>query len=299
MEREQIYYQKYILKKDLVGGADKKLEEVIKRQPGLSTGDFNGIVLGADGVSELTKHIPPTLETLDLSYTFVDGVEGARAIVSVLKKLKKLKTLNLSANTIGDEGATEIADALPPTLETLFLDSLQIEKDSAKAIAEKLLELQSLKKLSLASNNIGDVGAIAIANALPPTLETLILNNNLIGDAGATAIAGALPPTFETLVLYFNRIGNAGATAIAKKLPELQSLKYLDLRHNNIKDDGADKIFENLISVKALETLKLQYNYLSFIKILDWHNFELESINRPGNLKYERYEDILIPQKDE
>ena len=46
----------------------------------------------------------------------------------------------------------------------------------------------------LSSNNIGDAGATAIANAIAvnATVTKLFLNNNNIGDAGAAAIAKAI-----------------------------------------------------------------------------------------------------------
>ena len=72
--------------------------------------------------------------------------------------------------------------------------------------------------LGLGDNNIGDVGATAIANALAvnASLTTLILNENNIRPSGATAIAKALEvnASLTDLRLYHNQIGDAGATAL-------------------------------------------------------------------------------------
>ena len=65
--------------------------------------------------------------------------------------------------------------------------------------------------LSLSDNNISDVGAVALAQALHHN-STLDLSNNNISDSGAVALAHAL---------HHN-----------------STLKKLDLSNNNISDGG-------------------------------------------------------------
>jgi Ran GTPase-activating protein (RanGAP) involved in mRNA processing and transport len=110
------------------------------------------------------------------------------------KSVKRLKAndpslteLNLYYNSIGDDGAKAIAEALKDNtvLTTLYLGYNSIGDDGAKAIAEALKVNTVLTSLDLRSNLIGDDGAKAIAEALKDNyvLTTLDLDNNRIGDS--------------------------------------------------------------------------------------------------------------------
>ena len=100
------------------------------------------------------------------------------------------------------------------------------------------------------NNNIGDQGAIAIAEALKfnAVMETLYLGSNKIGDLGATAIAGALQvnAVLKTLYLTDNKIGDAGAAAIADALRVngvLTALNQaLNLHGNKLGEDSKSKL---------------------------------------------------------
>jgi len=101
-------------------------------------------------------------------------------------------------------------------------------------------------------NDIGDEGAIAIAEALrvfKGSLGTLVLSWNNIGDEGAKAIADGLrvfTGSLNNLDLRCNyNIGDEGAKAIAGALAVFTgSLNTLDLRNNNIRDAGKEAIRE-------------------------------------------------------
>ena len=79
---------------------------------------------------------------------------------------------------------------------TLFLSNNSIGDEGAKAIAEALKVNAVLTKLSLGGNKIGDVGAKAIANALK--LGTAVLTeldlqyNSNMGEAGKKAVRDAV-----------------------------------------------------------------------------------------------------------
>ncbi|KAL0240076.1 hypothetical protein GEMRC1_010183 [Eukaryota sp. GEM-RC1] len=79
-------------------------------------------------------------------------------------------------------------------VSTINLDSNSIGNEGAIAIAEALKVNSSLSTINLYSNSIGNEGAIAIAEALKvnSSLSTINLNNNSIGNEGAIAIAEAL-----------------------------------------------------------------------------------------------------------
>ena len=77
-------------------------------------------------------------------------------------------------------------------------------------------------KINLESNDIGDAGASALADALKvnTTLTEINLGSNEIGDDGASALADALKvnTTLTKIVLCCNPIGDAGASALADAL---------------------------------------------------------------------------------
>ena len=80
---------------------------------------------------------------------------------------------------------------------------------------------RDLKNLYLSSNNIGDVGARAIADALRSNrvITTLYLSGNLITNEGARALGDALSKgALIELYLGQNQIGDAGAFAMAAAL---------------------------------------------------------------------------------
>ena len=81
-------------------------------------------------------------------------------------------------------------------------------------------------KLGLRNDNIGDAGAVALADKLKTTtapLKKLSLGENNIGDTGSAAIANALAANtalteLYTLTLSTNNIGDTGAAAIGEAL---------------------------------------------------------------------------------
>eukprot|EP00808_Paulinella_micropora_P011269 g7931.t1 len=78
------------------------------------------------------------------------------------------------------------------------------------------------KSLGLSSENLGQVGASAVAKGLQvnKTLLELYIGGNSIGAAGAQAIANMLKvnKTLTSLDLETNEIGDAGAQAIGEAL---------------------------------------------------------------------------------
>ena len=81
----------------------------------------------------------------------------------------------------------------------------------------------TLATLGLSSNQIGHVGAAALAQVLPSMtgLTWLFLNANQIGDVGAAALAQVL----TDLRLSSNRIGDAAKAQLrAAKGPKLTDL---------------------------------------------------------------------------
>ena len=180
----------------------------------------------------------------DLSCQYLQPAD-AILIASDLKFMAVLTSVDLRANSIGDDGAEAIAEALKvnAVLTFLRLDDNKIGDDGAKAIAEALKVNAVLTFLRLDDNKIGDDGAKAIAEALKvnAVLTFLRLDDNKIGDDGAKAIAEALKvnAVLTFLRLDDNKIGDDGAKAIAEALKVNAVLKNCNLLKNRLDVESA------------------------------------------------------------
>ncbi|KAF9312585.1 hypothetical protein BG006_004327, partial [Podila minutissima] len=143
-----------------------------------------------------------TLTILDLSGNSIEE-DGAQVLAEALKTNSILTNLNLTGNGIGADGAQVLAKALKTssTLTTLNLDKNSIGGTGAQVLAEALKTNSALTTLYLNSNSIGDNGAQALAEAFQTnsTLTALDLNNNSIWYKGLLAFSDALK-TNSTLV---------------------------------------------------------------------------------------------------
>lgn len=128
-----------------------------------------------------------------------------------------MTSLSVADNTLGPQGAVELAPALGQCLLLAHLD--------------------------LEGNGIGNRGADAIASALrsSPALSHLSLRYNGIGRAGATHLGAALErnTSLTRLDLGYNEVGVRGAAAITRSWISAQSRgqslqRRLDLWQNNI-----------------------------------------------------------------
>ena len=114
---------------------------------------------------------------------------SSKSLTDIIYKLKSsttLETINLSDNTIGDEDAKALADALKTnkTLHTLDLSGNEIGDTGAKALADALKINTTLHALDLGYNSITEEGVKAIAQMLIADNTTLLyidLSKSLFG----------------------------------------------------------------------------------------------------------------------
>jgi hypothetical protein len=141
-----------------------------------------------------------TLQVLSLSFCDL-GDHGLSILADSLGKQKRgLVNLNLSANYITCSGLCALVDNATATLSTvthLDLSHNSIFDDGATFLAEilRLQRLPSLKSLRLIDCGISDDGFVALVTALEVNdfLETIVLENNVFGDQGFLALASSLP----------------------------------------------------------------------------------------------------------
>ena len=104
-------------------------------------------------------------------------------------------TLPLSSLLLADAGVISLARSLPDTVTNLDLSANGIHAPGAKALAKALAKTGaghcSIQHLSLAENNINDVGAIDIIRQLKGSMvRTLTLKKNRLTDKSMAAMRG-------------------------------------------------------------------------------------------------------------
>ncbi len=110
--------------------------------------------------------------------------EGVSTLVNVLRNIPTLEELYLDCNRVSDLGVQLLAQGIShdnTNLKVLYLGSNGITQEGAYHLAEMLKTNQTLRRLNLSENNIGDQGVQLLANALNRHNRTLIhldLNSN-------------------------------------------------------------------------------------------------------------------------
>ena len=203
-----------------------------------------------------------TLVKLDISCNTLTN-EGAAAISECLKVNNILKELNISKNEITNEGAMTIAEALQLNTTLVKLDiSCNMLSDNGALSFTNCLKINCiLQELKLSQNRITSNGAMAIAEAirLNTTLMKLDISCNTLSDEGAAAISECLKVnnTLKELNISNNEITNVGATKIAEALQSNVSLTKLDISNNTLSIKGASAISDCPKNNKTLQELNI------------------------------------------
>lgn len=170
----------------------------------------------------------PTAWLFDLSDNHLEASDlellGSRCFAGV-------SALDLCQNHFGDAGAIAAAPLLPRTLRRLSLASNELSDAAVTALA-KSAALPELTHLSLGYNaNLGDAALDALAGAR--SLQWLQLSGTGITDGGAARLAKLSLPSLTELSFRSRTLGAAGAKALVES-KSLSGLKVLEL------SDGTD-----------------------------------------------------------
>src|SRR3990167_6809288 len=140
----------------------------------------------------------------------------------------KFKVLSLENCDLQDSDMPAVVDYLKnhPRINALDLSENNLTGKSMQMLSV----IQTLAWMSASYNQVGDKGAIAIANMKSLTNLDLIASN--VGDAGAKALAAL---SLQALDLSRNQIHDDGVMALANN----KSLIILSLDSNKISDAGA------------------------------------------------------------
>ncbi|EOD35793.1 hypothetical protein EMIHUDRAFT_227352 [Emiliania huxleyi CCMP1516] len=235
--------------------------------------------IGAEGAAAIAEALRGNgvMTTLNLKGNNIRA-EGAAALASALRVNGVLTSLDVGSNGLTEEAALGIVrvERQRNKLTSLALENCGIGPTGAAEIAEYVSGSAVLTSLNLCNNNIHVTGAIAIAEALRGNgvLTNLDLSGNNIG--GETDYIKASEVEGESKevgakVVYQGRemvvsegvdsdgelklADRTGILAIAKALEVNGVLTSIDLRGNNLSDEGKKAIQD---AVSGREGFKLE-----------------------------------------
>ncbi|XP_065900939.1 protein NLRC3-like [Dysidea avara] len=232
--------------------------------------NLNGCDIGDHGINLLHHYLcgdktnKQEIMIINLSVNHLTAASSS-LIGDIITQLQP-HTFKVGGTTIGEDGATAIAQAITnnKTLKKLIIIKCEITSTGATAIANSLLHNTSLEELDMSGNAIGQDGATTIAQAITnnKTLKKLIINRCEITSTEATAIANSLlhNTSLEVLYMSYNDIGQDGATAIAQAITNNKTLKKLIINRCEITSTGATAIANSLLHNTSLEELDMSGN---------------------------------------
>ena len=157
--------------------------------------------------------------------------------------------------------------------------------------------VSKLTSLYLDDNKIF-CGFVYLFNVLKNlTFITVIsLNNNNLGDIGAKALASCLHSltNLKEIDISNNQIGLEGGKAIAKALEGNQSIHTLTMENNNLGTEGANA-FGEMVSSSTIEDLVLSMNNIELFRCLDL----AEGINKSKTLLFLNMSENFTTPNDE
>ena len=179
-----------------------------------------------------------TLTTLDLSNCGLLDEGCITLFRTGMMHNRTMKHLYLNTNGITGVGTSVIAEYFEKggNMESLYLSCNPLGDEPVKLLAQSLKGNRHLVRLGLASCAIGIVGITALVDTFPtlPKLEYLNL-----GFLKGTYIFNGLP----------NYLGYTGLELLCSVIPQMRSLRYLDINHNQIPPKGLHLLYLTLCSL--------------------------------------------------
>jgi Ran GTPase-activating protein (RanGAP) involved in mRNA processing and transport len=219
-----------------------RLARALQAQTALETLDLSHLPLRLEGPLAEALAAQAQLHTLALAGPSLDAPQ-AQALIQALQRLPGLQHLDLAGRGLGEAGAAGLAGG-PSRAPLRHLDLSRNQLGDA-GVHALLAGAARPASLVLNDNGIGAAGGQALAASLerPPgstaqeSLRRLGLAGNGLGDAGVSALCHALQghPALRELDLGRTQLGPEGMQHLAQALSHLPALRSLDLQGNNLR----------------------------------------------------------------
>ncbi|XP_072429061.1 NACHT, LRR and PYD domains-containing protein 3-like isoform X1 [Chiloscyllium punctatum] len=204
-------------------------------------------------------------------------------LISILRTNRVLNELDLTYNQLKDAGVKQLSVALQDSdceIETLGLWGNEFTHCCCEELALALKTNQSLRRLDLSCNIIGDLGMKLLCASMKDdgskieklglhwtgltegccedltsvlrtsqSLTALELGYNNLGDLGVQQLSAALKDPkckLRTLGLYCNNLTSACCPDLADALTVSSTLTELNLSSNSLQDSGVTSLFAAL-----------------------------------------------------
>jgi len=198
--------------------------------------------LGADGASAVADHVRFSGSLANLSLadngltTFGKDMSGVEALADALRFNRSLTRLNLSGNKMGPEGVKALAPGIAAngSVTSLILSHNSIGATGVKPLADALAVNSSLTSLDVRHNSISGEGASQLAK--------VVVDNPKIQMFNKIPIKKMRDDSFTELDLNRHGIGVEGGMVVAGLLPVMGDLTSLNVRYNDLCDEGEDAI---------------------------------------------------------
>ncbi|XP_072895122.1 NACHT, LRR and PYD domains-containing protein 3-like [Hemitrygon akajei] len=193
---------------------------------------------GAENLYDLLQDKNCTLQSLGLaknSYT----VESCKQLISALKENQSLKELDLSSNSLQNEGMIALCEILSGPgckLHSLKVVCTKLTSDCCAELSSVFKTNQTLMELDLSMNELGDNGLN-------------IFFNNLAG--------------CKLQKLGLSKVGLTDAFNNVKSFSTLQTLLHLDLSYNKFTDKSIQWFQDFISDCKTLTTIRVEKNRFS------------------------------------
>jgi len=246
------------------------LAKMLKKNTTLTALELNNNSIDYEGTCAIAMALAEnsTLEMLSMSGNYVGGL-GASALANGMISNEGIKGLMLNGNDIGNIGIESLCRALSSRktkLSNLDIGNNGIGHEAGPYLAAYIKDDGELSSLNLYMNELCDLGAIEICNALKHNagIEILDIGGNNILAAGAEALAEALMEneTLRTLELGYNPIGPKGGALLANAVKFHSKISTLRMGWCKITKEGAWHIADAIKYNQCVTTLDLRGNEL-------------------------------------
>ena len=210
----------------------------------------------------LKKHT--AIKELVLSYNYITNTRGvADSIAQAILSNCHMEKFYIACNRLQATGIITILRSLKQinSLKELSLGSNDITEDVSDDVVDVITRNTTLEVLDIGYTCMHSDGAVKVISALKSLshLKILELPGNNICEATSDDIATVITNNINLARLYIadNYLGTVGITKITEILASPRGLEVLDLTNDNITSEAAESIAKVILANPSLESLLL------------------------------------------